>query len=33
MSTADAGIFQRMYEKYSSQKAAKSKIHDDYLWR
>jgi hypothetical protein len=33
MSTADAAIFQCMYEKYSSQKAAKSKIHDDYLWR
>lgn len=33
MSTADSVIFQRMYEKYSSQKATKSKNFDDYLWK
>ena len=33
MSPTDMSIFQRMCEKYGSQKQAKSKNYDDYLWR
>ncbi|RPI90500.1 MAG: PilZ domain-containing protein [Chloroflexi bacterium] len=32
MSSADAAIFRRMCENYGSQKQAKSRSYDDYLW-
>ncbi len=33
MSPTDMSIFQRMCDKYGSQKPTKSKSFDDYLWR
>lgn len=33
MSPTDMSIFQRMCEKYGSQKQVKGKNYDDYLWR
>lgn len=33
MTQSDTVIFQRMFERYGSQKAVKSKSSDDYLWR
>jgi hypothetical protein len=33
MSPTDLSIFQRMCEKYGSQKPAKTKNYNDYLWR
>lgn len=33
MAPSDMIIFQRIFEKYSSEQAAKKKGSDDYLWR
>ena len=33
MTPSDMTIFQRMFDKYGSQKAVRSKSSDDYLWR
>lgn len=33
MSPTDMSIFQRMCEKYGSQKQARTRNYDDYLWR
>ena len=33
MDSGDMAIFQRMFDKYGSQNAMKSKGSDDYLWR
>lgn len=33
MSPGDMLIFQRMFDKYGSQKAVKGKSSDDYLWK
>lgn len=33
MAPSDMVIFQRMFEKYGSQKSARNKSSDDYLWK